>query len=205
MHKPQNPVQMAVIGAAHGIKGELRVKTFTGDPLALGEYGPLFARDGRVFEITEIRPQGTVVVVRFKGVTDRNAAEALTGVALFVDRSALPDDLGEGEFYQADLVGLSVKDDAGAFIGKVRAVQNFGGGDILEVMLDAGGDALIPFTEAAVPDVSIAGGYLVVDPTAAGLVEDEDDLAEAEGGRQQKGGFDPKRRPRGPKDAGGNR
>ena len=113
MSKPENPVLMAVIGAAHGIKGELRVKTFTGDPLALGGYGPLFAKDGRRFEILDIRPQGTVVVARFKGVGDRSAAEALTGTELFVDRAALAADLDDEEFYHADLVGLSVVDEHG--------------------------------------------------------------------------------------------
>src|SRR5690606_12458580 len=132
MPAPKNPIQMAVIGAAHGIKGELRVKTFTGDPLALGNYGPLYAKDGRTFEVLDIRPAGTVVVVRFKGVTDRSAAEALTGTELFIDRSALPDEGDEDDFYHADLIGLAVKDDRGETIGKVTAVQNFGGGDILE-------------------------------------------------------------------------
>src|SRR5882762_1653622 len=99
MAKLQNPVLMAVIGAAHGIKGELRVKTFTGDPLALDGYSPLFSKDGRRFEVMEIRPQGTVVVVRFKGVGDRNAAEALSGTELFVDRAALSADLDAEEFY----------------------------------------------------------------------------------------------------------
>ncbi len=202
MPKLQNLVQMAVIGAAHGIKGELRVKTFTGDPLALADYGPLHTNDGRIFEIVDIRPQGTVVVVRLKGVTDRNAAEALNGVALFVHRSALPDDLDDGEFYHADLVGLSVRDGAGARVGKVKAVQNFGGGDILEVVFDAGGDALIPFTQAAVPEVSVVGGYMVVDPVAAGLVEDE---ASPDDDESRQEGFDAKRRPRGPTEAGGNR
>src|SRR5436190_21304046 len=108
-----NPVLMAVIGAAHGIKGELRVKTFTGESMALGEYGPLFAKDGRRFEIGDIRPQGTVVVVRFKGVGDRGAAEALTGTELFVDRARLPTELAEEEFYHTDLVGLAVLDTAG--------------------------------------------------------------------------------------------
>lgn len=200
MTKPNNPVQMAVIGAAHGIKGELRVKTFTGDPLALGDYGPLYSREGRAFEIAELRAQGNVLVVHFKGISDRNAAEALNGTQLFVDRSALPDDLEEGEFYHADLVGLSVKDDAGAVIGKVTAVQNYGGGDILAVTLAMGGDVLVPFTQAAVPDVSVAGGYIVVDPVAAGLVEDEEG---ADAGEPH--GFDPKSRPRGPREAGGNR
>ncbi|TGQ07660.1 MULTISPECIES: ribosome maturation factor RimM [unclassified Mesorhizobium] len=198
MSKLENPVQMAVIGAAHGIKGELRVKTFTGDPLALADYGPLFARDGRAFQITDIRPAGTVVVVRFKGVNDRNAAEALAGTELFVDRSVLPDDGEEDEFYHADLIGLDVRDDTGA-IGKVVAVHNFGGGDILDVTLAGRKGVLIPFTQAAVPHVSIAEGFVQVDPLAAGLVDDEEDEAPS------RSGFDPKGRPRGPKDAGGNR
>jgi 16S rRNA processing protein RimM len=200
MSKPQNPVQMAVIGAAHGIKGELRVKTFTGDPLALADYGPLFAKDGRAFQIIDIRPANTVVVVRFKGVSDRNAAEALAGTELFVDRSMLPDDGEEDEFYHADLVGLEVRDDTGAAIGKVVAVHNFGGGDILDVTLAGRKGVLIPFTQAAVPRVSVAEGFVSVDPLAAGLVEDEDGEAAS-----SHGGFDPKGRPRGPTDAGGNR
>ncbi|MER8962036.1 MULTISPECIES: ribosome maturation factor RimM [unclassified Mesorhizobium] len=199
MIKPQNPVQMAVIGAAHGIKGELRVKSFTGDPLALADYGPLYARDGRAFQIVDIRPANTVVVVRFKGVNDRNAAEALAGTELFVDRSVLPDEGEEDEFYHADLVGLEVKDDTGAVVGKVVAVHNFGGGDILDVTLAGRKGVLIPFTQAAVPEVSIAGGFVRVDPAAAGLVEDEDGEPLADDG------FDPKGRPRGPRDAGGNR
>ncbi|KAA3451287.1 ribosome maturation factor RimM [Mesorhizobium sp. SARCC-RB16n] len=199
MSKPQNPVQMAVIGAAHGIKGELRVKTFTGDPMALADYGPLYARDGRVFQITDIRPANTVVVVRFKGVSDRNAAEALAGTELFVDRSMLPDDGEEDEFYHADLIGLEIRDDTGAAIGKVVAVHNFGGGDILDVTLAGRKGVLIPFTQAAVPQVSIAEGFVRVDPVAAGLVEDED------GETPREDDFDPEGRPRGPRDAGGNR
>ncbi|AZO10650.1 MULTISPECIES: ribosome maturation factor RimM [unclassified Mesorhizobium] len=198
MSKLQNPVQMAVIGAAHGIKGELRVKTFTGDPLALADYGPLQAKDGRVFHILDIRPAGTVVVVRFKGIGDRNAAEALAGTELFVDRSVLPDDGEEDEFYHADLIGLEVRDDTGV-IGRVVAVHNFGGGDILDVTIAGRKGVLIPFTQAAVPHVSIADGFVQVDPMAAGLVEEEE--SEAPG----QPGFDPKGRPRGPKDAGGNR
>ena len=198
MPKLENPVQMAVIGAAHGIKGELRVKTFTGDPLALADYGPLFAKDGRAFQITDIRPAGSVVVVRFKSVNDRNAAEALAGTELFVDRSVLPDDGEEDEFYHADLIGLDVRDDT-RVIGKVVAVHNFGGGDILDVTLAGRKGVLIPFTQAAVPHVSIADGFVEINPLAAGLVDDEESEA------PNRSGFDPKGRPRGPKDAGGNR
>ena len=210
MRKLENPVHMAVIGAAHGIKGELRVKAFTGDPMALGDYGPLYARDGRAFEILNLRPQGEVVVVRFKSVTDRNAAEALTGTELFVDRSALPDDVEEGEFYHADLVGLAVRDETGGEVGAVTAVHNFGGGDILEIRYHGRAGILVPFTRAAVPGVDIAGGFVTIDTTAAGLVPGEDDAearAATDDGAPRKGGqgFDPASRPRGPKDAGGNR
>ena len=200
MAKPQNPIQMAVIGAAHGIKGELRVKTFTGDPLALADYGPLYAKDGRAFEIAAIRPANEVVVVRFKGVADRNAAEALTGTELFVDRSALPDDGDEGEFYHADLVGLAVRGENGEPVGKVSAVQNFGGGDILEIQYQGRKGVLIPFTQAAVPVVDVSGGFVAIDTVAAGLVENEDD-----DDAPSDGEFEDKSRPRGPKDAGGNR
>ena len=199
--KPENPVQMAVIGAAHGIKGELRIKTFTGDPMALGGYGPLYAKDGRAFEIDVIRPAGDVVVVRFKGVRDRTIAEGLTGIELFVDRSVLPAE-EEDEFYHTDLVGLAVRDETGAEAGKVIAVQNFGGGDILEITFRGRKGVLIPFSQAAVPEVDITGGFITVDTLAAGLVEDADEDGVPD---NERDGFDSKARPRGPKDAGGNR
>ena len=115
-----------------------------------------------------------MVVVRFKGVSDRSAAEALTGTELFVDRSALPDDGDEDEFYHADLVGLEVRDGTGAVLGRVVAVHDFGGGDILDVTLGHTKGVLIPFSKAAVPEVSVAGGFVRIDPVAAGLVADED-------------------------------
>ena len=199
MPKPENPVQMAVIGAPHGIRGELRVKAFTGDPMALGDYGPLFAADGRQFDIADIRPAKNVVVVRFRQVTDRDAAEALNGTALFVDRSQLPDDLEEDEFYHADLIGLAVRDAEGAMLGRIMAFHDFGGGDIMEIERSEGGTVLVPFTKDAVPKIDLKGGSVTVDPDAAGLLEDEDGVpGEADD-------FDPRRRPRGPSDAGGNR
>jgi 16S rRNA processing protein RimM len=202
MSKPvlQNPIQMAVIGAAHGIKGELRVKSFTGDPLAIADYSPLYSEDGRAFAIVDIRMQKDMAVVRFKGVTDRNAAEALTGTALFVDRDMLPDELEDEEFYHADLVGLAAVDTEGAPIGKVIAVQNFGGGDILEIARGGRTTVLVPFTKAAVPVVDMAARSLTVDPVAAGLIETDDD---AEAPRDEHA--DVAKRPRGPKSAGGNR
>lgn len=175
MSKLETPVQMAVIGAAHGIRGEVRVKTFTADPLGLGDYGPLFTRDGRSFEVLDIRPAKEVAVVRFKGVTDRNAAEALAGTELFVDRSALPDDGDDDEFYHADLIGLAVRDETETAVGRITSVQNFGGGDILDIVYNGRKGVLIPFTEAAVPVVDMKGGFVRIDPVAAGLVADDED------------------------------
>ena len=200
MPKPQNPIQMAVIGAAHGIKGELRVKSFTGDPLAIAEYSPLYSEDGRAFAILDIRMQKDMAVVRFKGVADRNSAEALTGTALFVDRDMLPDELEEEEFYHADLVGLDALDLEDAPIGKVIAVQNFGGGDILEIARAGRTTVLVPFTKAAVPVVDMSGRRLTVDPAAAGLIETDDDPDAPRDDHAEVA-----KRPRGPKSAGGNR
>ena len=175
MPKPENPVQMAVIGAPHGIKGELRVKPYTGDPLALGDYGPLFASDGRQFDIADIRPAKNVVVVRFRQVTGRNAAEALNGVALYVDRAQLPDDLDEDEFYHADLIGLAVRGDDNEMLGRIIAFHDFGGGALMEIERSAGGTVLVPFTREAVPHVDPKAGSVRVDAAAAGLLDSEDD------------------------------
>ncbi|QDZ00102.1 ribosome maturation factor RimM [Nitratireductor mangrovi] len=214
MAKPKNPVQVAVIGAAQGIKGGVRVKSFTGDPMALGDYGPLFDREGRRFDILDLRPHNQMVVARFKGVADRNAAEALNGTELFIERERLPEDLEDEEFYHADLVGLDAVDQAGATVGTVRAVLNYGGGDILDLAMPGGGNALVPFTRAAVPSVDLAGRRLMLDRVAAGLDDVDDGEVGEEGdsrggrkgrGRERRGGFDASDRPRGPKSAGGNR
>src|SRR5690606_2811952 len=122
----------------------------------------------------------------------------LTGTGLFVDRSVLPPE-EEEEFYHADLVGLAVRDETGLETGRIIAVQNFGGGDILEITFHGRKGLLIPFSQAAVPEVDIAGGFVRIDTVAAGLVADE-------GGRPDKSGrFNRDSRPRGPKESGGNR
>lgn len=198
MARPTRPIQMAVIGAAHGLRGEVRVNAHTGDPMALGDYGPLYDGEGNRFDVVDIRPAGTVVVIRFREVKDRTAAEALNGTALFVDRSVLPDDLSEDEFYHADLIDLPVRDETGAPVGHVSAFHDFGGGDIMEVALASGRTVLVPFTRAAVPGIDLKAGAVTLDRRAAGLVDEKKD-------GDGDAGFNPGRRPRGPKDAGGNR
>ncbi|QYM71828.1 ribosome maturation factor RimM [Pseudochrobactrum sp. Wa41.01b-1] len=176
-----NPVQLAVIGAAHGIKGEVRVKTYTGDPLDLGSYGLLYDASGKSYEVLSIRPSKTVVVVRFAGVEDRNAAEALNGKELYVDHAQLPQDLDEDEFYHTDLIGLAVRDSAGVSYGKVSAVFNFGGGDVLEIKESGKKPVMIPFTLTSVPEILMEEGAILIDPLAAGLFDDGSTSADEEG------------------------
>jgi 16S rRNA processing protein RimM len=175
METSARQVQLGIIGAPHGVKGEVRVKSFTADPMAIGDYGPLSLDDGRTLSIVSARPQGDMLVVRFDGVTTREQAAALTNRVLHVDRAVLPEIGDEDEFYHADLVGLAVIDESGEEVGKVVGLQDFGAGDILEIRLGSGRSALIPFTKAAVPVIDLSGGRVVVDRIAAGLVDSGED------------------------------
>lgn len=176
MSKLENPVLMATIGAAQGLRGEVRVRSFTADPVSLGDYGKLHSADGRIFEILDIREAKNVVVVRFRGINDRNAAEALNGLELFIERDNLPDDeLEEDEFYYADLEGLEVVDKDGKSYGTISAVFDFGAGDLLEIKGAGRRPALIPFSEAAVLEIDLEAGTILIDPDAAGLIENPED------------------------------
>lgn len=174
MTKAAHPVQLGIVGAPHGVKGEARVKSFTADPLAIGDYGPLALDDGRTLRFLALRRQGDMLVARFDGVTTREQAAALTNKALFVDRALLPA-TDEEEFYHADLVGLEARDLAGGVIGRISGVQDFGAGDILEIRFADGRNAFVPFSKAAVPAVDVKGGTITIDPVAAGLSSTDDD------------------------------
>ena len=170
----ERKILLARIGAAHGVRGEVRVKNFAEDPHSLKRYGPLSAGDGRLFHVERLRPAGDMLVVKFRGIDDRDAAEALNGIELYIDRDRLPA-AEEDEFYHADLIGLAAFDASGQPLGTIVAVQNFGAGDILEVAPSRGQSLLVPFTRAAVPLVDVAAGRVVVAPPAE---TDEDDAAE---------------------------
>ncbi|WP_020181124.1 ribosome maturation factor RimM [Methylopila sp. M107] len=165
-------VQIGVVGAPHGVRGEARVKTFTEDPTSLSAYGPLAMADGRMLAVTSLRPvKGEMVVVRFKGVDTREAAEALTGAALYAPREALPAP-DDDEFYHADLIGLRVETSSGEILGEVAALQNFGADDLVEIRLSgARRTVYLPFSKAVVPVVDVAGGRIVVDPPEGALDE----------------------------------
>jgi 16S rRNA processing protein RimM len=166
-------VLVAKFGAAHGVRGEVRVKSFTQDPAAILGYSPLVSRDGRQFTIEAVRPAGEVLVARVKELNDRNAAEAVTNLDLLVPRDRLAGPMDEDEFLHADLIGLTAVTAGGETIGTVTAVFDFGAGDVLDVARSGKKAVMIPFTKQVVPVVDIAGGRLVVDPPV-GLLEDEE-------------------------------
>lgn len=154
---------VAQIGAAHGIRGEVKLKSFTADPMAVTDYGPLESEDGSArFTIEAARPGKGHLVVRLRGVDDRNAAERLANIKLFIPRERLPAAAAD-EFYHADLIGLSAVTADGAAIGTIVAIHDFGAGDILELRPAAGGATImLPFTEAFVPEIDMAAGRVVV-------------------------------------------
>lgn len=169
-------VLMGAIIGAHGIKGEVKVKSFAGTPAAIASYGALEDARGRSFELALVGqasprkdspgkgPGGKdVLIARIKGVGDRNAAEALKGVELYVARDRLPRIAGEDEFYLADLIGLAAFDQHGNAMGKVIAVENYGAGDVLSIEGGTPGAFDVAFTRALVPVVDVAGGRLELD------------------------------------------
>lgn len=172
---PSGHVLLGRIGAAHGIKGEVRIKSFTEDPMALGAYGPLVTdRPGLVIEIGKARLNKAMVIATIKGVTDRNAAEALNGVGLYVPRDSLPETEDEDEFYHTDLIGLTARTEAGETLGTVTAIFNHGPNDILEIKPEGAPSVLVPFTRQVVPTIRLKDGYLIIDPPL-GVFEDVED------------------------------
>lgn len=172
---PKNLVLLGRFGAPHGVRGEIRLQSYTADPQAIAGYGPLTDRSGaRKFALLSVRPQGKdMLVARVEGVNQRAGAEALTGVELYLPREKLPPPEDDDEFYLADLVGLRAETREGAEIGRVIAVRNFGAGDILEVAPVGGGETLMfPFTKAVAPVVNVPGGRVVIEPPIE--VADED-------------------------------
>ncbi|MEL7000129.1 MAG: ribosome maturation factor RimM [Pseudomonadota bacterium] len=152
---------VGAIAGAFGVRGEVRIKSFCAEPRAIADYGPLSAEDGRRFDVKITREVKGGFAARLAGVPTREAAEALKGTRLYAPRDCLPA-LPDDEFYHADLIGLSVLDTGGADLGKVRAVHDFGAGDVLDIV---GGSKplMLPFTRSAVPTVDLTLGRLVAD------------------------------------------
>ena len=171
------PICVARIGAAHGVRGAVKLWTFTEDPLAVKRYGPLTTKDGaRQFEVASAREANGHLVATLKGVATREEAERLNGLELYIAREKLPE-TDTDEYYHADLIGLAAVTVANEPIGRVTAIHNFGAGDIIEIAPPHGATMLLPFTNAVVPTVDLGSGRVVIvlpdeidgdDPTSAG-------------------------------------
>lgn len=171
------------ITAAHGVRGLVKLKSFTEDPAAIGGYDPLTDGSGRrIFRLRLMSAAKDHWLARIEGVDGRDAAEALAGTRLYVERSRLPE-TGEDEFYHADLLGLPAFLPDGVPFGEVVALHDFGAGDVVELRMEGGGTVMMPFTREAVPVVDPRGGRIVVDPPA-GLL----DPASPPGGGDPGGG-----------------
>ncbi len=156
-------VCLGVIVGGHGVRGAVKVKPFTAEPLDVAAYGPLTDAQGRSWHLRQPRVQKGVVVAQLEGITDRTTAETLRGTELFLARDRLPAP-AEDEYYHADLIGLAAETVDGTVLGTVSAVFDFGAGDLLEIRPEGGREVLVPFTDTAVPQVDLAGGRVVVAP-----------------------------------------
>jgi len=157
-------VCLGVVVGAQGVRGEVRIKAFTEDPLDVDAYGPVTDEPGEKTLRLSVRGRAKgAVVARIDGIADRNAAEALKGTLLYVPRDRLPEPENADTFYHADLVGLEARTPDGAPLGAVVAVFDHGAGDVLDILRVDGKPASVPFTKAVVPEVNLAEGYLVVD------------------------------------------
>jgi 16S rRNA processing protein RimM len=186
-------VCLGVIVGAKGLKGEVRIKSFTAEPADIAAYGPLASEDGkRRFTVKVAGVHSGAVIARLDGVTDRTAADRLKGVKLYVDRAALPE-TETGVYYHADLVGLRARLTTGEDLGPVVAVQNFGGGDILEVARPGEKETtMVPFTAAAIAEVNVKAGEIRIVPLPGLFDDGEEEQDEGEEGtetdRKPKGG-----------------
>jgi 16S rRNA processing protein RimM len=167
-------VLLGHIAGAHGLRGEVLIKSYTAAPEDIAAYGPLSDETGaRAFSVKVLRVTAKGVVARLDGVADRTAAEALKGMRLYVERDKLPD-TGTNEYYHTDLIGLVAVSPEGTTIGEVVSLQNYGAGDLLEVRLSGSRETeLVPFTSAFVIDVDIAGGHVVIAMAPAAGAETE--------------------------------
>jgi 16S rRNA processing protein RimM len=160
-----NLVLMGRIGAAHGIKGEVRIQSFCADPLDIAAYGPLSTnRADLTIEISKARLSKNMVIATLKGVSDRNAAEKLNGTELFVARDKLPAENDEDDFYYTDLIGLTVRLADGREVGKVKTIEDHGAGDVIEIAFNNGTTGIFAFTRANFPEIKVASAYLTFDP-----------------------------------------
>lgn len=175
---PDRRLCVGVITGAHGVRGQVKIKSFTEFPEDVASYGPVEDRSGkRRFALDIAGETRGQLIVRVEGVRDRNAAEALKGTELYIDRDILPEP-DEDEFYHSDLIGLAAETMDGAAYGTVRAMHDFGAGDLIEIALAEGGVVLLPFTREVVPEIDLDAGLVRIAPPAEIVVRPDAHLSE---------------------------
>ena len=164
-----------MIAGAHGIRGQVRLRSFTGDPEAIFDYKPLTDEKGeRVFKLKPVGVNKDLFIVAVDGVKDRNEAEALRGVRLYAERAKLPK-TKKGEYFESDLIGLIAKDGQGKDYGKILAVHDYGAGPFLEIGTNKKDSFMLPFTDACVPEVDVKAGLVLIEPPEGWLEKEEEE------------------------------
>ncbi|CAA7623178.1 ribosome maturation factor RimM [Magnetospirillum sp. SS-4] len=175
-------VCVGVVVGVHGVRGAVKVKSFTEVPTDIGYYSPVEDETGsRKIRLKVTGEAKGVVIAALDGIGDRDAAEALRGTKLWVSRERLPR-TGEDEFLYSDLIGMAVEGTDGRRLGTVAMVHDFGAGDVLDIALAERGNLMVPFTKAAVPEVDVPGRRLVVVPPLY-VADEQDEGSEVPGGR----------------------
>ena len=170
-----NKICLGAVVGVHGIRGEVKVKSFSDDERNLTRYGEVTNEAGdKKFSLKIVGHSKELLRVKIKGIDDRNTAETLVGTAFYINRDLLPD-LKEDEFYHTDLIGLEVKNSNGDIIGEVNALYNFGAGDIIEIKLNGGSLEMLPFTSAYVPTINIKEHHIIVEMMQFAAEDDEDE------------------------------
>lgn len=162
--KPKR-IQIGEIAAAHGVRGLVKVRCFNDNPETLETYAPIFTSEtgGETVRITLKHQSGGALVAEIEDIASRDSAEELRGTGLWVDRSTLPAIEEEGQYYHADLIGLSVAGKDNTPIGKIIAIENFGAGDLFEIKPPTGPSFYLPFIDEYVLSVDLAAGLVVAD------------------------------------------
>lgn len=166
-------VEMGIFSAAHGVRGQVKLRSFTAIAEDITAYGPLQDKQGSRYHITISGQVGDMLLASVEGITNRTEAEKLKNIALYVPRSALPP-LADGEYYQADLVGIQVSTEDGAAFGTILSVHNFGAGTLVNIALTQGGEAFFPFNPTIFPRVDTEAKQAVIYPPEIVFSDRED-------------------------------
>lgn len=162
MPKFNTKICVGMIAGAHGIKGQVRLRSFTDEPESIFDYKPLMSEDGaREFKLKQIGISKDCFIAEIHGVKTRNESESLRGTQLFVDRAKLPK-AKKGQYYEADLIGLAAEDGQGKACGKILAFHNYGAGTFLEIGTTKKDSFMLPFTDACVPEIDVGAGKIVI-------------------------------------------